>query len=123
MRSCDMVFCATALRRLLSGWGPKSDGIRRLSQELGLGLRDFVFIDDNPAEREEIRQTIPEIVVPEFPADPADLPAFGYDLGWRYFFKVALTEEDRSKTEQYRRRQRSWRNTPRRRVKAKSIVR
>ncbi len=84
------------------GWGRKSDGLVALAKRLDLGLASFVFVDDNPAEREEVRQALPEVSVPEFPADPADLAAFGYALGWQYFYRISLGEEDRSKTDQYR---------------------
>lgn len=84
------------------GWGRKSEGLLQISKRLGLGLDSFVFIDDNPAEREEIRHTLPAVAVPEFPSDPASLATFGYDLGWRYFYRLAVGEEDRSKTAQYR---------------------
>ena len=84
------------------GWGRKSDGLLALAKRLDLGLDSFVFVDDNPVEREEVRQALPQVSVPEFPADPADLAAFGYALGWRYFYRISLGDEDRSKTDQYR---------------------
>jgi FkbH-like protein len=40
--------------------------------------------------------------LPQLLADPADLAAFGYALGWQYFYRISLGEEDRSKTDQYR---------------------
>jgi FkbH-like protein len=49
---------------------------------------------------------LPEVAVPDFPTDPAELAAFGYDLGWRYFYRVKLDESDREKTERYRARAR-----------------
>ena len=88
------------------GWGPKSEGLRSLADLLGLGLDSFVFVDDSPFEREAIRHALPEVTVPEFPQDPADLPALGYELGWRYFYRLSLSEEDRRKTQQYRARAR-----------------
>src|SRR5262245_17395933 len=86
------------------GWGSKSDGLVQLADILGVGLDSFVFVDDNPVEREQVRSTLPEVAIPEFPSDPAGLPAFGEDLAWRYFYKVGVTSEDRTKTEQYRAR-------------------
>lgn len=83
-------------------WCPKSEGLRALSETLGLGLDSFVFVDDNPVEREEVRQALPEVAVPEFPEDPADLPAFGYELGWRFFYRVSVSDEDKQRTDQYR---------------------
>jgi FkbH-like protein len=84
------------------GWGAKSDGLGALAKSLGVGLDTFVFVDDNPAERDEVRAALPEVTVPEFPSDPAGLPAFGEELAWRYFYKVNVTVEDRGKTELYR---------------------
>ncbi len=84
------------------GWGRKSDALLALANRLGVGLDSFVFVDDNPAEREEVKQALPEVSVPEYPADPADLASFGYALGWQYFYRVSLGEEEGARTVQYR---------------------
>lgn len=101
-RRRDMVIPRDRIAAVEIGWEPKSVGLARLANRLGLGLADFVFVDDNPAEREEVGHALPEVTVADFPADPADLAAFAYDLGWRHFYRVAVREEDRSKTSQYR---------------------
>jgi FkbH-like protein len=44
-------------------WKPKSSNIRSISAELNLGLDSFVFVDDSAFEREEVKSSIPEIVV------------------------------------------------------------
>ena len=41
----------------------------------GIGLEALAFFDDNPAERELVRQQVPEVMVLETPADPEQ-----YDL-------------------------------------------
>jgi FkbH-like protein len=46
-------------------WNDKADSIRKLAQELSLGLDSFVFVDDNPVECEAIRQKLPEVAVIE----------------------------------------------------------
>jgi FkbH-like protein len=84
------------------GWGAKSQGIVQLARDLAVGLDSFVFVDDNPVEREQVRTALPQVTVPEFPSDPAGLPAFGEELAWRYFYKVNVTSEDRAKTDLYR---------------------
>jgi len=89
------------------GWGPKSEGLVQLATTLGVGLDSFVFVDDNPVEREQVRSARPEVTIPEFPSDPAGLPAFGEELAWRWFYKVNVTSEDRAKTGQYRARAQS----------------
>ena len=48
-------------------WEPKGTTIRRIAEALSLGLDSFVFFDDNPAEREQVRQAIPEVAVADVP--------------------------------------------------------
>ncbi len=50
-------------------WKDKTQNIRELAAELRLGLDAIVFIDDSPQERSAIRQTLPEVEVPEWPED------------------------------------------------------
>lgn len=71
-------------------WAPKADNLVRMAQELNLGSDSFVFVDDNPAERAEMRARCPEVLVADF---PPQLEAF--------FPKRELTAEDLTKTEQY----------------------
>lgn len=82
-------------------WQDKASNIMALAQELNIGLDSMVFIDDNPAERELIRQTLPEVSVPDFPAQPYQLPLFFTEIYERYFQIYALTKEDLTKTNQY----------------------
>lgn len=72
-------------------WEPKADNLRRLARELNFGLGAFVFVDDNPAERLEMRARLPEVAVTAFPPTLA-----------AYFPAGAVTAEDLRKTEEYR---------------------
>lgn len=56
-------------------WGDKAKHIASLVAELNLGLQDVVFIDDNPVERARVREALPEVLVPEWPADPSHYAA------------------------------------------------
>lgn len=42
-------------------WAPKSQGIRRIAQQLNIGLDTFAFVDDNPFELDEVRRSLPEV--------------------------------------------------------------
>jgi FkbH-like protein len=44
-------------------WDDKVDNIRSIASELGFGLDAFVFVDDNPVERERVIQRLPEVAV------------------------------------------------------------
>ena len=80
-------------------WDPKDLSLRRIAQTLGLGLESFVFFDDNPAERELIRQSLPEVAVVDVPVDPADYTRALQSELW--FETVALLESDTKRTSQY----------------------
>jgi FkbH-like protein len=42
-------------------WGPKATSIKRIAEELNLKLKDFVFLDDRPDEREMVHMAIPAV--------------------------------------------------------------
>ena len=44
-------------------WTDKVDNIQSIADELGFALDAFLFIDDNPIERENVRQRLPEVEV------------------------------------------------------------
>ena len=44
-------------------WDDKVGNIRSIAEELGFGLDTFLFIDDNPVERDRVRQRLPEVEV------------------------------------------------------------
>ncbi|MFC1504700.1 HAD-IIIC family phosphatase, partial [Spirochaetota bacterium] len=52
-------------------WKDKSANIREIASELNIGLDSLVFVDDNPAERELVRQQLGEVAVIDLPVDPA----------------------------------------------------
>src|SRR5690606_24791380 len=55
-----------------ANWEPKPDNIIRIAREINIGLDSLVFVDDNPAEREHVRQRLPMVKVIDLPEDPAD---------------------------------------------------
>lgn len=80
-------------------WTDKATNLRTLAQTLDLGLDSFVFVDDNPAEREIVRRELPMVAVPELPDDVAHYPAVIAAAG--YFEAVAFTAEDGTRARQY----------------------
>ncbi len=88
-----------AIRKI--NWEPKSDNIQAIAQELNLGLDSFVFWDDNPTERELVKQMLPQVCVPDFPERPEELAAAMNRIYHTYFEKTAVTAEDLDKTRQY----------------------
>jgi len=75
-----------------ANWNDKAANIKAIAEELSLGIDSMVLLDDNPVERDLVRQFLPQVAVPELPQDPAlyarTLAAAGY------FESVAFSEED-----------------------------
>jgi FkbH-like protein len=88
---------------VIASYHPKSAQIRQLAGELNLGLDAFVFVDDNPVEREEVQQALPEVRCLSFPTHDEELPALLDQLA-ALFQRRELTDEDRERTAMYRRR-------------------
>jgi FkbH-like protein len=83
-----------------ANWEPKSDNIRQMAAELNLGLDSFVFVDDNPAEIEIVRQFVPEVETILLGPDPADYVTRLQDC--RLFEPRNITSEDIERTHLYR---------------------
>ena len=83
-------------------WQDKATNIKELAYELNIGLDSFVFVDDNPTERELVKQMLPMVAVPEFPSQPYELPVLFKKLVEDYFKVYSITDEDKKKTEQYK---------------------
>ncbi|HET9982673.1 MAG TPA: HAD-IIIC family phosphatase [Longimicrobiales bacterium] len=86
-------------------WLPKPDNVRAIAEELGIGVDALVFVDDNPSERELMRQALPAVLTPELPADPARYRGVLESLPQLEVLEA--TAEDRQRVALYRaRRQR-----------------
>lgn len=85
-----------------ANWSPKPENLAAIAAELNIGTDAFVFIDDNPVERETMRLSLPEVAVPDFPEDTSQLEKFMTDVAREYFLQLRTTAEDTAKTEQYR---------------------
>ena len=80
-------------------WDDKAENLQRIARQLNIGLDSLVFIDDNPAERARVRDSLPMVAVPELPPDPAHYVACIAAGG--YFETVSLTAEDLERTASY----------------------
>ena len=95
----DMVLAMEDFAVFEASWDPKAVALRRIAQTLNLGLDSFVFLDDNPAEREHVRQALPEVEVVEVGDEPAEYVR-ALEAGL-WFETVTLTDEDRARSAQY----------------------
>ena len=80
-------------------WNDKATNLREIAIELNIGVDALAFLDDNLAEREQVRAELPEVMVIELPDDPArfadavrDFPAFE---------RLTLSSEDQRRADLY----------------------
>ncbi len=96
----EMVLRLEDLVSFKANWEPKSENIRNMAAELNLGLESFVFVDDNPAEIDIVRQFVPEVATVWLGPDASEYVAQLQDC--RLFEPRNITREDLERTQQYR---------------------
>jgi FkbH-like protein len=95
----EMVLRRGDIASFVANWNDKPSNIRAIAEELNIGLDSLVFVDDNPFERNLVRQELPMVAVPEVGEDPATYAQTLADGG--YFEGIAITAEDRARSAQY----------------------
>ena len=95
----DMVLKLDDIAVFQANWETKVDNIRTIQQILNIGFDSMVFLDDNPFERNMVRENIPGITVPELPEDPADYLEYLYSLN--LFETASYSNLDKDRTKQY----------------------
>jgi FkbH-like protein len=95
----DMVLHLEDIAVFVANWENKVDNIRYIQSILNIGFDSMVFLDDNPFERNMVRENIPGITVPELPEDPADYLEYLYSLN--LFETISYTHEDLERTKLY----------------------
>jgi FkbH-like protein len=93
----DMILKETDISCLIASWEPKDKSIQLIAHQLNIGLDSIVFFDDNPAERQLVRSTLPTVTVIDVPADPS-LFVQALDRA-NVFDIVAITGEDQMRAE------------------------
>jgi FkbH-like protein len=80
-------------------WADKDAGIRRIAEELNLGLDSLVFADDSRFECDLVRTVLPPVSVVHLGGDPANHPIRLLDRG--YFNTLGFTGTDGDRTRLY----------------------
>mgnify|MGYP000971934571 CR=1 FL=1 len=81
-------------------WNNKAQNILDITKELNIGLQSVVFFDDTPYERAYVKQSLPEVTVPNFPSDPVNYSSFLSKL--RYFDTSFISKEDKKRADLYK---------------------
>ena len=95
----DMVLKLDDIAVFQANWETKVDNIRTIQSILNIGFDSMVFLDDNPFERNMVRENIKGITVPELPENPEDYLEYLYSLN--LFETASYSNLDKDRTKQY----------------------
>jgi FkbH-like protein len=95
----DMILKEDDFVVIKANWNNKADNIREIANEINIGLDSIVFVDDNPAERNLVREFLPEVSVPEVPLDVSYYPEIISAAG--YFESIRFSKDDIKRAEDY----------------------
>lgn len=95
----DMILKLDDIAVFQANWETKVDNIRTIQGILNIGFDSMVFLDDNPFERNMVRENIPGITVPELPEDPAMYLEYLYSQN--LFETASYSNADKDRTKQY----------------------
>lgn len=83
-------------------WDAKSESLKRIAQHLNIGLEHMVFVDDNPAECEQVSAALPMVTVIQLPSRPELYTHILLKDGW--FDTLNLSQEDLTRAALYEQR-------------------
>ena len=74
-----------------ANWDTKPENIRKIAEELNIGLDSIVFVDDNPVERALVAEQLPEVAVADV---GSDVSLFAEVLEHERYFEVDKVVRD-----------------------------
>jgi FkbH-like protein len=95
----EMLLRPADIAAFVANWGDKVENLKAISERLNIGLDSLVFVDDSPAERARVRESLPMVAVPELPEDAVHYVHCLANAG--YFESVSFTADDRQRAGQY----------------------
>lgn len=95
----DMILKLDDIAVFQANWETKVDNIRTIQSILNIGFDSMVFLDDNPFERNIVRENIPDITIPDLPEAPEEYLEYLYSLN--LFETANYSSADKDRTKQY----------------------
>ncbi len=95
----DMLLRENHIAAFHANWTDKPSNLEAIAKKLNIGLEALVLLDDNPAERAQVRAALPMVAVPELPEDPSWYPWHLAAAG--YFEAVTFSSEDQLRAQAY----------------------
>lgn len=96
----NSILKTTDFASFVANWEPKHLNLIHIAREINIGLDSLVFIDDNPAERNIVREHLPEVIVPDVisgdPSNYIDVLESG-----KFFEQLTISKDDLKRNETY----------------------
>lgn len=99
VKNPEMVLKLDDISVFIANWENKADNIRTIQSILNIGFDSMVFLDDNPFERNMVRENVPGVTVPELPEDPGKYLEYLYTQN--LFETASYSSADKDRTKQY----------------------
>ena len=80
-------------------WNDKAQNLLEIANELNIGVDSLVFLDDDPVNRELVKNRLPDVLVPHFTISPEEYVNKLFSLN--IFSQFRLTDEDKDKGQMY----------------------
>jgi FkbH-like protein len=99
-RRADMILRREHFAGWRVNWKPKSENLRSLARELGLGLESFIFLDDDAVACADVEANCPQVLTFPLPASPDAIAPFLRN-NWAFDHRK-VTKEASDRTAFYR---------------------
>jgi FkbH-like protein len=80
-------------------WNDKASNLKVIASEINIGLNSLVFFDDDPLNRDIVKNVLPDVLVVDLPKDTSLYSKTLTEINW--FDTLQLTEEDKQKGKIY----------------------
>ena len=96
----EMLLCEENFSTWQINWDDKATNLRRIAQDLNIGLDSLVFVDDSQFECDLVREQLPAVAVLQLSSDPSSFRAKLSAQG--YFDSLTFSSEDKERNRMYR---------------------
>ena len=80
-------------------WNNKVQNIKEIAEEINIGLDSIVFLDDDPVNREIMKNALPQVLTVDLPQDPAFYISVIQNMN--DFNVLKMTDEDKNRGKMY----------------------
>ena len=98
-KNSEMVLKLNDISIFVANWEDKAQNIKLIKESLNIGYDSIVFLDDNPFERNLVREKLPDVEVPDLPEDVALWRGFLQNKN--YFDRISYNDDKSDRTKFY----------------------